>query len=135
MAQKPLSELLREAAADTPQFVIAARSGVSTDQVSKILSGDTKDPRWSTIVPLIREGLKKSLDAFAGGDLKPELTPYDKHHDIRECVDALVALDVHDRRRVLEFMEWLAVSLARRGGEQPPGTSKGDAPWRHHPRP
>jgi transcriptional regulator with XRE-family HTH domain len=104
-----LADMLRSAAGDVQQKVIVARSGIGSDQVSKILSGETKDPRWSTMVALLRDGLGVSLDAFVGGQAATPITLYDSNVRYRQIVDALERLPKRERETVLGFFEWALV--------------------------
>lgn len=113
---RSVADRLQEIIGTTPQKVIVARSGLGSDQVSKILSGETKDPRWSTMVQLVRDGLGASLDVFAGGGAARPLTPYDANPRYRALVDGLEALAKRDREMVLEFLEWALANHSSRSG-------------------
>lgn len=111
MSPRGLSRALESAAKGTAQKVIAARSGLGSDQISKIFSGETEDPRWSTMIRLLRDGLGVSLDAFIGGKAETQLSPYDTNDDYRRLIDALARMDQRDRKRVIDFVEWIASSV------------------------
>jgi transcriptional regulator with XRE-family HTH domain len=116
MRSVPLATRLRVAAGDVPQKVIVANSGIGSDQISKIWSGETKDPRWSTMVAILRDGLRVSLDAFAsGGEVRTPVGLEDVRPEYREHLANLEALSPRDRRTVLDLVESFAAAVTNTG--------------------
>jgi transcriptional regulator with XRE-family HTH domain len=104
---RSLADRLREIAGATPQKVVVVKSGLGSDQVSKIWSGETRDPRWSTMVQLLRNGLGVSLDEFVGGRAVSSLSAYDADERYAQLIAKLHALPKREREKAIELISWV----------------------------
>jgi transcriptional regulator with XRE-family HTH domain len=100
------------------QKVVAARAGMEPSALSAIVTGRTKEPYFKTMIALIRDGLRMSIDDFVGRpEVKSALTPYDGNQSYRELVDWLESLPRRERDKVLDFFFVVIDQSRGRGGD------------------
>lgn len=101
------SERLRQLIEDSgvQQKVVARRANIEPTALSSIVTGRTKEPGFWTLVAIIRDGLKMSVDDFVGRpEVTSSLTPYEGNQSYRELIDWLESLPRRDRDTVLDFL-------------------------------
>lgn len=89
------------------QKVLAHAARMHPGDISRIVSGKTSDPGWSTVLR-IAQALKVNLDDLARGRPNSQLTPYDVDHLYRDLIDALDVLPRHHRDKIIAYTTWIA---------------------------